>query len=626
MAVERSRSGDGAHAWMFIDGAVPASAARRVGAYLLREAMATRAELDLGSYDRMFPAQDFVPAGSIGNLIALPLHGASRRRGRTVFVDTRTGEAVADQWAFLASIGRVPRESILALAESTSSVAAGPDSRVYRAPRDPARHPVPREIRAEAGAMLGIERIGLPPSIVAALKHLASLHNPEYYEKERLRLSTWRTPRFIRCYAETLDRLLLPRGLREAAEGVATEAGSTLVVTEPLERSGDIDVSLAASLTPEQSRALETLAEHLLGVLVAPPGTGKTVVACAAVARRAVPTLVIVDRQPLVQQWRERISEHLGLSRKHVGVIGGGRSRPRGIVDIAMVQSLERRDDLETLTEGYGFVVVDECHHVPAMMFEKVVRQIAAPAWLGLTATPYRRDGLEGLITMYCGPVRHRMAQPAGAAFDRALRVHATNRAGVSAASEEQPGPAPIQRVFRELVDDEVRSRAICADVAGAVREGRNCLVLSQWTEHVSGMAALLGELGCRPLVLHGSMGRRARADVLRQLADLRPGDGVVVVATGSLLGEGFDCPALDTLFLAFPIAFKGRLVQYVGRVLRPVEGKRDVQVHDYVDAGVPVLARMHGRRLPAYASLGFDVPATSGRGRARERASGPGR
>lgn len=255
VAVERSRSGDGAHAWMFFAGAVPASAARRVGAYLLREAMAARAELDLGSYDRMFPAQDFVPTGSFGNLIALPLHGASRKKGRTVFVDARAGEPVADQWAFLASVGRVPAASILSLAESVSMVAAGPDTRVYRAPRDPLRYPVPPEVHAAAGAMLAIDRIGMPPAVVAALKHLASLHNPEYYEKERLRLSTWRTPRFIRCYGETLDQLLLPRGLRVTAGDVLREAGSRLVVADGAAAVPSIDARLSASLSPEQSRA-----------------------------------------------------------------------------------------------------------------------------------------------------------------------------------------------------------------------------------------------------------------------------------------------------------------------------------------------------------------------------------
>jgi superfamily II DNA or RNA helicase len=332
------------------------------------------------------------------------------------------------------------------------------------------------------------------------------------------------------------------------------------------------------------------------------------------IARRAVPTLVIVDRQPLVDQWRDRLSAHLGIDRKRIGIIGAGRRRPGGVIDIAMVQSLARHDDLAPLTAGYGLIVVDECHHVPATTFEGAVRQIAAPAWLGLTATPYRRDGLEGLITMYCGPVRHRMGPSAfdPEEFERALVVHPTEHAiALGGADEVEGAGSAIQGVFRGVVEDDDRTRQICADIAASARLGRNSLVLSGWTAHVVRLVKGLNDLGLEPLVLQGGMGKKARGLVMEELAMVRPGGGMILIATASFLGEGFDCPPLDTLFLAFPVAFKGRIVQYVGRVLRPVDGKVRVEVHDYVDVRVPVLARMHARRLPAYASLGFDVRPT---------------
>ena len=615
VALERSRSGEGAHAWMFFSGPVHASAARRIGAFLLREAMTVRAEIDLASYDRLFPAQDFMPNGSLGNLIALPLHGESRRRGTTVFLDPATLQPSEDQWAFLASLGRSSPASIESFAESVRLVAAGPDERTYRAPHGQPVPKPPETIVAETGAMLSIDRIGMPPALLAALKHLASLHNPAYYEKERLRLSTWKTPRFLRCYGESLDRLLLPRGLREAADAVIVEAGSRLVVHDRRPPLSPIDVRLEATLSPGQLEALDVLSRHELGVLVAPPGAGKTVLACGVIASRAVPTLVIVDRQPLVDQWRDRLSAHLGIDRKRIGIIGAGRRRPGGVIDIAMVQSLARRDDLPELTAGYGLIVVDECHHVPATTFEGAVRQIAAPAWLGLTATPYRRDGLEGLITMYCGPVRHRMGPSAldPEEFERVLVVHPTEHAMALAGADEIEGAgSAIQAVFRGVVEDDDRTRQICADIAASARLGRNSLVLSQWTAHVVRLVKGLKDLGLEPLVLQGGMGKKARGLVMEELAMVRPGgDGVILIATGGFLGEGFDCPPLDTLFLAFPVAFKGRIVQYVGRVLRPVDGKVRVEVHDYVDVRVPVLARMHARRLSAYASLGFDVRPT---------------
>ena len=619
VALERSRSGAGAHVWMFFAGPVAASAARRIGAYLLREAMTVRAEIDLASYDRLFPAQDFMPNGSFGNLVALPLQGACRRRGTTVFLEPSTLRPFDDQWAFLSALGRSSPEAIESMAESVRQVAAGPLEPTYRPPRGRDMPKAPATIMADAGAMLSIDRFGLPPALLAGLKHLASLHNPDYYEKERLRLSTWKTPRFLRCYGESFDRLLLPRGLREAAEAVVAEAGSRLVVREQPPDSARIEVQLQATLPAGQQDAFAALCRHDLGVLVAPPGAGKTVLACAVIAHRAVPTLVIVDRQPLLEQWRERLVTHLGMNRKQIGVVGAGRSRPHGVVDIAMVQSLARRDDVAGMTAGYGFVVVDECHHVPATTFERVVREIGAPAWLGLTATPYRRDGLEGLITMYCGPVRYRMGerQTEDSGFVRALVVHPTDHVAAPAGADDVGSPAgvSIQSVFRGLVEDEDRTRLICADVAAAVRAGRNCLVLSQWTEHIARLRALLEEGGLAVDVLQGGVGKKAQRVITDRLAAARSGDGVVLLATGSFLGEGFDCPPLDTLFLAFPIAFRGRLVQYVGRVLRPMDGKARVEVHDYVDARVPVLARMHAKRLTAYASLGFDV---GGRGSAR--------
>ncbi len=546
VALERSRSGDGAHAWMFFSGPVQAAAARRIGAYLLREAMTIRAELDLASYDRLFPAQDFVPSGSFGNLIALPLQGACRKRGTTVFLDPATLEPFADQWAFLSSLGRSSPEAIVSFAESVRLVAAGPGERTYRAPSRPGAPKPPETIAAETGAMLSIDRIGMPPALLAALKHLASIHNPAYYEKERLRLSTWKTPRFLRCYGETIDRLLLPRGLREPADAVIAEAGSRLVVQDQRPPLSPIDVRLEATLSSGQLEALDGLSRHELGVLVAPPGAGKTVLACGVIARRAVPTLVIVDRQPLVDQWRDRLSVHLGIDRKRIGMIGAGRRRPGGVIDIAMVQSLARRDDLAELTAGYGLIVVDECHHVPATTFERAVREIAAPAWLGLTATPYRRDGLEGLITMYCGPIRHRMGPSAldPEKFERALLVHPTEHAAMApAGASEGDGPGSgIQAVFRSVVEDDDRTRQICADIAAAVRLGRNCLVLSQWTAHVARIVEDLRGLSLEPLVLQGGMGKKARGLVMDELVMMRPGSGTIIVATGSFLGEGFDC------------------------------------------------------------------------------------
>ena len=469
----------------------------------------------------------------------------------------------------------------------------------------------PEMIRAVSGAMLAIDRIGVPPALVAALKHLASLHNPEYYEKERLRFSTWNTPRFLRCYGETIDQLLLPRGIADHAARLVREAGSTLEVTDACPSPTSIEVSLQANLTDRQQSALDALIPHHLGVLVAPPGSGKTVIACGVIAHRQLPTLIVVDRQPLVEQWRERLGEHLGMATKEIGQLGGGRNKAKGTIDIAMAQSLARREDLGEIAKAYGLVIVDECHHVPAVTFERVVRQMPVRHWLGLTATPYRRDHLEKLITMYCGAERHRMTpdHDEGLRVERVLVTHTT---GHEPPSEEE---LSIQAVFRSLVEDEERSRQICGDVASAIEVQRNCLVLTQWTEHLESLSGELQRFGIEAIVMRGGMGRKARASALVEMQAQASAGGLALLATGSFLGEGFDLPRLDTLFLAFPLAFKGRIVQYVGRDFG-LRRENRVEVHDYVDINVPVLARMQAKRLPAYVSLGFPIDKTARRRR----------
>ena len=280
------------------------------------------------------------------------------------------------------------------IATALPPIGAGPDEASYKRPSTADSPKPPEKIMASVGAMISIERIGIPPALLSSIKHAASLHNPAYYEKERLRFSTWDTPRFVRSYGETLDRLLVPRGLRRQLEEIVADAGSHLVVSDSCPDPPAVDLQFAAVLTADQTAAYDALAPHDLGVLVAPPGSGKTVIACAVIAHHRVPALVIVDRQPLVDQWRDRLTEHLGLDTKQIGQLGSGRRKVKGLVDIATAQSLARREDLTELGSRYGLVVVDERHHVPAVTFERCVRQLPVRRWLGLTATPYRRDGL----------------------------------------------------------------------------------------------------------------------------------------------------------------------------------------------------------------------------------------
>lgn len=455
---------------------------------------------------------------------------------------------------------------------------------------------------------MSIERIGLPPSLVASLKHLASLHNPEYYEKERLRFSTFRTPRFVRCYWEDLEHLRLPRGLLAQCEQIVRDAGSLLQISDDRPEPAGVELEFHGVLSAQQEQAVNELARHELGVLVAPPGEGKTVMACALIAHHCVPTLVLVDRKPLAEQWRQRLHDYLGLDGRQLGQVGGGRNRLSRVVDVATIQTLVRRDDEANaeLFAGYGLVVVDECRHVAAVTFDHCLRSASTRRWLGLTATPYRRQGLEEIIEMHCGPVRHTITV-AGSASTALLRRDLIAHETRSEVAEAQS--AHIQGVFAALAEDVTRTGGICDDVLDAVRRGRNCVVLTRWVSHVESLCDGLRARGLDPLVLHGRLGHKQRAATIGRLTDRPAGDPILLVATASFVGEGFDCPPLDTVFLAFPLAWKGSVVQYVGRVMRASEGKHNVEVHDYVDVRIPVIRRMHEKRLVGYNLLGFDVP-----------------
>lgn len=616
-ALEVSQSGRGAHVWIFFTQATPAHSARRLATGLLAEAIQLRGNMNLSSYDRLFPSQDTHTGRGVGNLIAAPLNGARRQHGTTLFLDPATLEPFDDQWAYLSSIPRLSPKQITALSAAVAEPRVGHDVRRLQLPTSSKIVPRPAPVvRAAFAARIRLKSADLGPAMISAVKHAASIPNPEFYTRQRARRSTWDTPRFLRSYDETVEGdLILPRGLLPLLTTLVESADSTLHIDDNRVDGNPKQLTCSAELRPVQGSALHNIETDDTCVLVAPPGTGKTVIACAAIASRATTTLILVDRKALADQWRARIAEYLGVK---CGQIGGGRSKTTGVIDIALLPTLARRPNVDELTSSYGFVIVDECHHIAASAFIEVLNQIPAKYWLGLTATPYRRDQLDDLIYHQLGSRTHTIDAPTPGHLPTsgdtptphpALHVHSTEFAYDGGADPSQPGG--MAEIYRMLIADEARLQQIVTDVLAAHRADANILVLTTWVNHVEALTDRLTAAGCDGItVLRGGMKARDRQALTEKIAtrttDQPP---LLLVGTGSFIGEGFDCPALDTLFLAAPVSFKGRLVQYVGRITRPHPGKTTATVHDYHDILTPVIAASLRKRAAGYTELGFPDP-----------------
>ncbi len=618
-ALERSQSGNGAHVWIFFDQPIPAALARKLGCALLSETMNAHYQLSFDSYDRLFPSQDTMPKGGFGNLIAVPLQGIRRKAGNSVFLDGNF-QPYLDQWAFLSSLKRMSYSSTQQIVQHFSQTTGIIDIRKSVTDEDtdsdpwilpPSKkspfilHDAPSAIKVTLANMLYIENEGVPSALLSKLKKLAAFQNPEFYRAQAMRLSTYDKPRIIGCAEEFPKHLALPRGCLTDVLALLRELNIRAEIADQRFSGEPIKAKFMGQLRPPQKIAVKDLTKHDIGVLAATTAFGKTVVAAWMIAKRKVNTLILVHRQQLMDQWREKLSVFLNIPVKQIGLVGAGREKPTGRIDIAMLQTLFRKGEVKDLVANYGHVIIDECHHIAAFSFEQVMKQVKARYVLGLTATPTRKDGHHPIIIMQCGPVRHRVSPKdamAQSPYKHVVKIRYTD----FHMPYENPNPH-FSEVYGAIATDEKRNQMIIKDILESLEAGSTPLLLTERTQHVEYLAAQLKEHVKNIIVLKGGLGKKQRQAATDQIHASKE-ERRIVIATGRYIGEGYDDPRLDTLFLTMPISWHGTLQQYVGRLHRLHDNKRIVQVYDYVDRNVPVLFKMHEKRLKKYPAIGYSV------------------
>lgn len=621
--LERSRSGNGGHIWIFFAEPIPAKLARQLGAFMLTQAMENRPEMRFDSYDRFFPSQDTMPKGGFGNLIALPLQKEPRKNGNCVFIDEKF-IPYADQWAFLSSVQCLTRGEVETIVEKAAyrggvlgvkyisidenEVEPWLYSPSGRKPEITIKEPLPGQIELVLDNQIYIEKDVLPPSLKNRLIRLAAFQNPEFYKAQAMRFPTFDKPRIIHCCEDFPKYIGLPIGCLEDVLEVLNSLQIKNKIRDERFLGKTLDVKFKGTLRPEQKNATDAMLEHEIGVLSASTAFGKTVVAANMIARRRVNTLVLVHRKQLLDQWIDRLSTFLDISRESIGQFGGGKRKTTGIIDVAMIQSLSRKGVVKDIVGEYGHLIVDECHHISARSFEIVARQSKAKYITGLSATVVRKDGHHPIIFMNCGPIRYKVddkKQAIQRPFAHKVIIRKTNFQMPK--SVMSGGYSAIHEIYASLINSDTRNDMIIKDVLHVVSLNRFPVILTERREHLEKLFKLLSSRIQNVIVMKGGMGKKQRRDVLEKIEKLSDNEKVIV-ATGKYLGEGFDNSRLDTLFLTLPISWRGTLAQYAGRLHRTHDMKKEVIIYDYVDFEVPMLAKMHEKRLKGYKAIGYEI------------------